>query len=197
MGCALGERPSLADAPTVIGEMTGDSFIDGVLQRLDQVNNSVFTAEYSAILTLTGEQTTVRVAQSSPTRHSVTIGNVRYLTEESTTRTCDIDTGACEPGLDAQRVSDTGVTPEMMFGDLAKRLRFDATAKIGDTTTFTNEIGGQNATCVDVPLARGTTEYCVLDSGVAARYVGADATLDLISYSTRADESLFLTTRNG
>lgn len=192
-GCALGERPSFADSPTVIGEMTGDPNIDGVLERLDRVTEARFTAEYTAIVSRTGASTTVRVAQTSPTRRSVTIGTHRFLSEEGVTRTCDVTTGNCEQGILAQRVSDTGVTPEMIFGDLAKRLRFDATANVGATTTFSREFGGENGTCVDVPLARGTTEYCVLDNGVAARYVGADATLDLVSHSAAPDESLFLT----
>ena len=62
---------------------------------------------------------------------------------------------------------------------------------------FTKQFGDQNGTCVDVPLARGTTEYCALDNGVAARYVGADSTLDLVSYASTPDESLFLTMNQG
>jgi hypothetical protein len=191
-GCALGERPTLAEAPTVVGQMTGDAAIDAVLQRLDAVGTAVFDAEYTALRNLGSATSSVRVAQASATRSSVTIDNVRYLVNGTDMRTCDIDTGACSPGLDAQRISNTGLqTPDVVFTGLAKRLRLDATADVGPSTGSTQTIAGQVATCVDVPLARGTVRYCVLDNGVTAKYSGGDFVLDLVAYSTAPDETLF------
>jgi len=198
-GCALGERPTIAEAPTAIGEMTGDAAIDAVLQRLDRVETAVFTAEYRAVQKMGGTTSTVRVAQTSPTRSSVTIGSVRYLVDGTSSRTCDVSTGACAPGIDSQRISNTGLqTPDVVFEGLAKRLRLDATANVGPTVASQQTIGAQLATCVDVPLANGnivgTAQYCALDDGVVAKYSGADFTLDLVSYAPSGDETLFATT---
>ena len=197
-GCALGERPTLAEAPTVVGQMTGDAAIDAVLQRLDSVSAAVFDAEYTALRNLGAMTSSVRVAQTSPTRSSVTIDNVHYLVDGPTTETCDIDTGACAPGLDPQKISNTGLqTPDVVLAGLAKRLRLDATADVGPSSASTETIAGLVATCVDVPLARGTVRYCVLDNGVAAKYAGGDFVLDLVAYSETPDESLFTRTRPG
>ena len=197
-GCALGERPTLADAPTVVGQMTGDAAIDAVLQRLDSVDAAVFDAEYTALRNLGAMTSSVRIAQTAATRSSVTIDNVRFLVDGATTETCDIDTGACTPGLDPQKISSTGLqTPDVVLAGLAKRLRLDATADVGPATASTETIAGLVATCVDVPLARGTVRYCVLDNGVAAKYAGGDFVLDLVAYSETPDESLFTQTRAG
>ena len=201
-GCALGERPTLAEAPTGTGEMTGDAAIDSVLQRLDTVSSAVFTGEYSAVQMMGGATSTVRVAQSSPTRRTVTVGDVRYLVEGTSSQTCDVTTGACAPGLNAQRISNTGLqTPDVVFDGLAKRLRLDATANVGPTTASEETIGGERATCVDVPLANGSlvgaARYCALDNGVVAKYSGADFTLDLVSYAPMVDEGLFATSNTG
>ena len=197
-GCALGERPSLAESPTVEGTKTGDAYIDAVLSRLDIINNAVFTAEYRTVALFGGQETTVRAVQTAADRHAVTIGNWRFITEGTSQQTCNIDTGECEEGIVNERVSDTLVFPEMIVGgDLAKRLRRDAPVKVGETTTFVQPMAGYNSTCVDVPVDGGTKEWCALDNGVIARYVAGDISIDLISYSPTPDESLFLTTRNG
>ena len=197
-GCALGERPTLAETPTVAGQMTGDAAIDAVLQRLDSVSAAVFDAEYTALRNLGAKTSTVRVAQTSPTRSSVTIDNVRYLTDGAATETCDINTGACTPGHDAQPISNTGLqTPDVVLAGLAKRLRLDATADVGPATASTETIAEQVATCVDVPLARGTVRYCALDNGVAAKYAGGDFVLDMVTYSDTPDEALFTEARVG
>jgi hypothetical protein len=97
----------------------------------------------------------------------------------------------CTPVLNAAAVSDTGVTPEFVFGDIAKRLRRDANARIAPATVSTVEIAGQQATCVDVALSGGTKQYCALANGVLARFLGADVTVDLTSYQPTADTALF------
>jgi hypothetical protein len=193
-GCALGERPTMAEAPTVVGQMTGDAAIDAVLERLDRVEAAVFGAEYSAVQNMGGATSAVRVAQTAPTRSSVTIGDVRYLVDGTDTRTCDITTGACAPGIDAQKISNTGLqTPDLVFDGLAKRLRLDASARVGTSTASSETIAGQLATCADVTLTRGTVRYCVLDSGVIALYAGGDFRLDLTVYSPTPDELQFQT----
>jgi hypothetical protein len=194
--CALGKRPTLEATPTAVGTMTGDEAIDGVLIRMDGVGDSVFTAEYTALLAFGGTTSSVTVTQdgSAPPslRRSVTIGDVRYISTNAATSTCSVAVIACSDGIDAARVSDTGVTPEFTFGDMAKRLRRDAVARIGTTTASTREIAGTTATCVDVPVTGGTKQYCVFDTGALARFVGGDVTIDATSFVLTVDESLFL-----
>ena len=84
----------------------------------------------------------------------------------------------CDSGIDASRVSDTGVTPDFVFGDMAKRLRRDGAARVGTPVASTRQIAGAAATCVDVPVTGGTKQYCAFDDGVLARYVGGDLTID-------------------
>ena len=98
-------------------------------------------------------------------------------------------------GIDAQAVSNTGVTPDIASGDVAKRLRRSATAVIGPTLPSTPEIAGQAALCVDVPLSGGTAVYCALSSGALARLNGGDLTVELTTYAAVADEAQFATTR--
>jgi hypothetical protein len=197
-GCAVGERPTMAEAPTAAGEVTGDPLIDEVQRRLDAVGTAQLNAEYTAVRRMGSVASTVRVAQTSPTRRSVTIGEIRYLTDGEATTTCDLAAGTCEVGIDAQRISDTGLqTPDVVFDGLARRLRLDATAKVGPSSATTTSIAGATAACVDVPLTAGTARYCALDNGVIARYSGGDFSLDLVSYAPAADETLFSTTRDG
>lgn len=193
-GCMTGERPSFNTAPTAAGVATGDAAIDAVLARYDAVGTAVFTASYTATLLFGGTVTEVRVAQAGPQRRSVTIGDVRFLTDGSTTRTCVLSTGSCTDGITAQAVSDTGVTPDVASGDMAKRLRRSATAKTGATTPSTPEIAGQPALCVEVPLGDGVAVHCALASGALARFTAADVAIELTAYAAVADEALFTPT---
>lgn len=188
--CALGERPYFDDSPTIVGTATGDTAIDAVLDRLDAVGGSMFTASYDSTLRYGGVESTAEVTQVGP-RRSVTIGKVRYVNDGGSTRTCVLDTGVCEDGIQAAAVSNTGLTPEFVFGDMAKRLRRDAQARIAPSVASTTEIAGMQATCVDVQVSGGTKQYCVLDDGVIARFVGADVELELQRYLPSADETLF------
>lgn len=193
-GCMTGERPTLNTAPTAAGMATGDEAIDTVLAKLDAYAGAVYTADYTATVLFGGTVTAVSVAQSAPDRRSVTIGDVRYLTSAGTARTCVLTTGACTDGTDPQPVSDTGVTPDVASGAIAKRLRRAASAKVGATTASTPEIAGQPATCVEVPLGDGSAIYCVLVDGALARFASADVTIELTRYVPDADEALFTTT---
>lgn len=190
-GCMTGERPSFEDSPTVVGTMTGDMAIDTVLTKFDEVREAVFTVEYTGLLGFGGTTSSMQVTQTGPTRRSVTIGDVRYLTDNATTQTCRVSTGQCESGVNAALVSDTGLTPEFIVGDLAKRLRRDASSRIGDTVGRVETVAGQDATCVEVPVDGGTKVYCTLGNGVATSFVGGDVTLTLDRYTPTATTAWF------
>jgi hypothetical protein len=195
-GCALGERPTIEDTPTAVGTMTGEPAIDAVLDRFDAAPSAMFTADYTAILAFGGTTTAVAVTQDgrdpAATRRAVTIGDVRYITAPAGTSTCSVAAATCTSGIDAARVSDTGVTPEFASGDMAKRLRRDAVARIGTPTASTMEVAGATATCVDVPVTGGTKQYCAFDDGALARFVGGDVTIDVNSYRPTVDDAQFV-----
>lgn len=190
-GCALGQRPYFEDSPTVVGTSTGDPAIDSVLTLLDQVDSATFTATYSVQLLFGGVTTDAAVTQGvdSSTR-SVTLGTIRYITDAAGSRTCRIDVGSCADGIDAAAVSNTGLTPEFVFGDMAKRLRRDAASRIGAGVPSTLDVAGNSATCVDVPVTGGVKQYCALADGVLAKFVGADVLVDLSTYRTEIDPAL-------
>jgi hypothetical protein len=195
-GCAVGQRPTIRDTPTAVGLMTGDAAIDAVLTTMDSVNAAVFTAHYTSVLAFGTTTSSVAVTQDghdrTALRRSVTINDVRYITVPDGDSTCSVSTGECTDTIDAARVSDTGVTPEFVFGDMAKRLRRDAVARIGTPLASTRDVAGASATCVDVPVTGGTKQYCAFADGVLARFVGGDVTIDVTSYATTVDESLFV-----
>jgi hypothetical protein len=185
--CATGLRPYFEDTPTVVGTTTGDPAIDAVLGLYDQVDFVTFTASYDVQLLFGGVTTAASVTQStSPSGREVTIGTVRFTTDASGTRTCRLDAGTCAEGIDAAAVSNTGVTPEFAFGDMAKRLRRDAASRVGAGVPSTIDVAGLTATCVDVPVAGGTKQYCSLADGVLAKFVGADVLIDLTEYRPEA-----------
>jgi hypothetical protein len=188
--CGLGERPYFENSPTAVGTETGDPAIDAVLELLDAVGGAEFTGSYQSTLLFGGVVSAAQTTQVGP-RRSVTIGKVRYLYDGGSSRTCVLDTGVCDDGIQAAAVSNTGLTPEFAFGDMAKRLRRDAVAKVGPSVASVEEIAGASATCVDVSVSGGTKQYCVLGDGAIARFLGADLELELISYSTSVDETLF------
>ena len=195
-GCALGQRPTIEETPTAVGTMTGDAAIDAVLSRMDQVQSAMFTADYTAVIAFGSTASSISVTQDgrdpSNMKRSVTIGDVRYISQGGTSSTCSVITAECSNGIDAAKVSDTGVTPDFAVGDMAKRLRRDAVVRVGAATASTREVPGGTATCVDVPVTGGVKQYCVFDDGVLARFVGADVTVDVTGYRQVVDESLFV-----
>jgi hypothetical protein len=190
-GCMLGQRPRFGQHSTATGTMTGEVAIDAVLTRLDRVANAVFSADYNAVLNYGGVRSDVHTTQSSQSRRSTTIGDIRYIIDATGQRSCVVSTATCTSEINAALVSDTGVTPDFIFGDVAKRLRRDAAARISTPVASTLRVGSQNATCVDVPVTNGTKGYCVLDNGVLARFNGGDVTVDLVVYRETVDESAF------
>ena len=76
------------------------------------------------------------------------------------------------------------LTPWMESPSFADRLHVDANRNIGPAEGRLDTIAGQPAACADVPVVGGTVSYCALDAGVVGRYLGADVTIELTSFST-------------
>ena len=186
-GCITGERPTLASGPVT----TGDAAVDEVLIRLDTAPRSTFSGGYE-VLTREGDLlTSVAVAQEGSERRAVTIGEIRFLFEDSSMATCDLSGGTCSDTIDADLVSDTQLTPDFYATGAAARLRQDAEARAGPTVAAVEDIAGNPATCVTVPLEDDSSTYCALDSGPLARLDAADLQIDLSSWSGSIDESAF------
>ncbi|MFT3855842.1 MAG: hypothetical protein QM733_24415 [Ilumatobacteraceae bacterium] len=189
-GCFTGKRPSFADDQFSAGKPTGDAAIDAVLAKLDLATNHppTFTATYDIVVRFGNLDKTATVAVDGRNR-SVTMGDVRYVQTPDVVETCRGTT--CTTGLDAAAFSDSMLTVDFAIADAAKRLRLDAAAKIGPTATRTEQVAGQEATCVDVVQSTGTASYCVLDAGVLAKLTDADVYVTLTSFAATVDPSLF------
>jgi hypothetical protein len=194
--CATGERPSFEDdqetAPLV---SSGNTDIDTVLALLDAVDDSEFTAGYTIETKFNTVSSTGLVVQATGRRRSVTVTNpersVRFITDGSDERTCDLLTAQCEPSLNDARISDTQL-PHTFYGPaFARRLRADAERRIDDPKLYDKAIAGQDATCVDVVVNGGTKTYCALSSGPLAEFIGADVTIELTSYTPQPDTTKF------
>jgi len=186
-GCVTGERPTLANAAAT----TGDAAADAVLQRLDRAAGATFTAAYRVDTSRDGVTTSASVSQEGPTRRSVTIGEVQYLSTGDGTSTCTT-LGGCADGLDPTRVSDLQVTPTLDAASPAARLRADVPRATGPPVASTETIAGQPAVCVTVPLVPTGTTVCALDSGPLARLVAADVRVELTSFTATVEEAAFV-----
>jgi hypothetical protein len=194
-GCFTGKRPSVADNPFPPGVMTGDPAIDQVLTQLDTTNVGPYTADYT-VLTKFGNVTRPASVSVDHGRRSVTVGDVRFLTATSSSQTCLLNgQNPCSASIDPARISDTQVTPDFYAADAAKRLRRDAAAIIGKPISHVENLAGQQATCVDVPLPGGTSVFCVLTGGPLARLDDASVAINLTQFAPTINESLFATTR--
>jgi hypothetical protein len=186
-GCFTGERPTLASGPV----MTGDANVDAVLSRLDKTRTGVFTVGYDILVRFGGVDRAATVVQSGPARRSVTVGQVRFIVDNSETATCNLTDGTCSDTIDAARISDTQLAPDFFATSAAIRLRRDAGARIAPTVASTATIAGQTATCVAVPVTNATETYCALDNGPLARLDAADVKIEMTSFSPTPDESKF------
>jgi hypothetical protein len=186
-GCFTGKRPTLAAGP----ETTGDANVDAVLTRLDKTRIGVFTVGYDILVRFGGTNHTATVVQTGPARRSVTVGNVRFIVDNSDTATCNLESGACSGTIDAARISDTQLAPDFFATSAAVRLRRAVGAKVGPTVPSTATIAGQAATCVAVPVTNATETYCALDDGPLARLDAADVKIEMTSWSSTPDESKF------
>ncbi|HYN32745.1 MAG TPA: hypothetical protein VES40_08975 [Ilumatobacteraceae bacterium] len=190
--CATGQRPSFdADQPRLAP--TGDPGIDAVLDRLDAVGLEKFTAGYTILTRLGGLESAATVVQADNSRRSVTLNDVRYLDGTGNAATCNLTTDECEAAINDARTSDIQVTHDFYGSSIARRLRVDAGRRLDNARAYESTIAGQTATCADVPVSGGTKIYCALDSGVLARYDGADLAIELVTVSDVPDESLFAT----
>lgn len=190
--CATGLRPSFDEEQPPQAD-TGDAAVDAVLQRLDAVDQQQFTADYTILTRLGSLNSTATVVQADNSRRSITVNQVRFVNGPGITATCDLATGECEASINDARTSDVQVSHDFYGVSMARRLRVDAGRKIDNATAHQETIAGQAATCADVPVSGGVKTYCALDSGVLARYDGADLLIELTSFSDTPDESKFAT----
>jgi hypothetical protein len=196
-GCFTGERPTLAHEPTT------SPAVDAVTDRVSSLGDAVYTADYDVVTAFDGQTTSARASQSGPSRRSLTIGDVRYIVDGSSTRTCTVSTGQCVDTIDASRVSDVQMNPDFFGTSLTARIRHDAEVAVGEPTASTEDVLGQTATCTAIPVAglggaqesRATNTYCVLDNGVLARLDAGDVDVTMTAYEPGADAALF--TPNG
>jgi FlaG/FlaF family flagellin (archaellin) len=191
-GCFTGKRPYFSDTETFPpGSSSGDPAIDAVLARLDNPTTGPATAAYN-VLTKYGNTTTPALLALSPGKRSITVGNTRFIQTETTAVTCTEDRSIpCVDGFDPQRISDTLVTVDFYAADTAKRLRRDASAKLGPAVGHEDVIAGQQATCVDVPVVGGTAVYCAVASGLLAKLDDGDVAITLTLYGDSVDAAAF------
>lgn len=192
--CFTGERPYFVEEPCAPAN-TGEPAVDQLIARMFAADATTtgYTARYSVLLRF-GNTTTPAAAAIGNGRRSVTIGDVRYLTDDGRALTCTVSTGNCAQGLEPTRVTDTGATIEFYGADAARRLCRDASATLGPSTIRTDTIADQPVDCADLPLPGGTATYCVLASGAVASIVDGDVIVTLDSFAPTIDESLFAET---
>lgn len=182
-GCALGERPTLEAADVITDPAT-----QTVVERLDRNPIVDFTATY-AITPTSATDSTIATITSDRGVVTTQIGNVIYRTDTAgATTTCQTGGTDCTDGADDARISNLGVTHQFWSASARQRLVTDAARRIGTSTGTTDTIAGQSSVCVAIKLpssieAVGTVSYCALDQGVLGRYIGADATIELTSFS--------------
>ena len=180
--CVTGPRPTLTDP-----EPVDDGAAAPVIERLDRAPVGDFTAVY-AITPSAAAAATVATVSRHGNELRAQIGDVVYTTNGVTTTTCDVDGGACEDYANETRISNLGITHQFWGPAFRQRLAVDSGRRIGTSTGTVETIAGQSAACVAVTLpssigATGTVNYCALDQGVLGRYVGADATIELTSFT--------------
>ena len=180
-GCITGQRPALVSVPVV-----DDAAAQVVLERLGRASAVPFTATYDIIPSTTGETTKATVRQLDDQRR-VTIGNVDYLIDSGSGRTCRLDDGGCVDRLDDALVSNLNVTHRFWSDGIADRLTIDAARRVGFSEGHTETIADRPAACADVPVLGGVVVYCALDAGILARYFNADVSIELTSFTNDVD----------
>ena len=191
-GCFTGARPSFDDEDPLQTE-SGDEAVDAILERLDAVAPTQFTAQYEILTRLGGLDSEATVVQADNSRRSITINDVRFIDSADLIATCDLTSGECEATLNDARVSDLLLSHEFYAKSFARRLRVDANRRVGDTNGYTITQADQQVLCVDIPVSGGTVTYCALDSGPLARYDGNDLFIQMTSVTDVPDESKFAT----
>jgi len=191
-GCFTGARPSVTTEPFAPGTTSGDPAVDAVLKQLDAVNPGPYTADYTVLTKFGNTSRPAQVAVTPPANRSVTVGDVRFLNVAGTTQTClKNKPDQCSKTIDPQRISDSQITPDFYARDAAKRLRRSAIARIGTPIAHNDQIAGQPATCVDIPVTGGVTTYCALTNGPLARLEDGAVSINLTQFSNDADPASF------
>lgn len=180
-GCITGERPELMPVPVV-----DDAAAQVVLERLGRASAVPFTATYDIIPTTTGATTKATVRQLDD-RRRITIGDVDYLIDSGSGRTCRLDDGGCVDRIDDALVSDLNITHRFWSDGIADRLTIDAARRVGFSEGHTETIADRPAACADVPVLNGVVVYCALDAGILARYFNADVSIELTSFTNEVD----------
>lgn len=185
-GCFTGERPTLAHEPT-----TGSPAVDAIIDRVNSLGEATYTADYDVVTAFDGKTTPAWASQSGAGRRSLTIGDVRYIVDGTSNRTCTVSTGECVDTIDPSRVSDVQMNPDFFGTSLTARIRHDAEVAVAPPTASTEDVLGQPATCAAIPVDNATNTYCVLDNGVLARLDAGDVDVTMTAYEPGADAALF------
>jgi hypothetical protein len=185
--CATGPRPTLVDQPTAT-----DAVAQAVLDRLERASSATFTADYEITPSLTGQPTHATVIQEGA-QQRVTIGDVDYFTDGTTSRTCAVGGTDCVDSIDEARISNLSVTSKFWGPSVVSKLELDSARSVDATTGRTDTIANRPATCADVHVPSidgvGSVTYCAVDDGVLARYFGADVSIELTSFVPSVDET--------
>lgn len=184
-GCATGERPTLLDVP-----MVEDPAIAQVLDALSVAEDREFSAEYVITTNFGGGSVSATVVHEQ-TRWSVTIGNVRFLSDDSGQRTCDLTASTCRSGLDDTAVSNTQVTHQFWSRAMVNRLRTDSERNVAPARGSEAVQAGEPAVCVIVPVLGGEKTYCALVVGPLSLYGGPDVTIELVGWSNDINPDYF------
>jgi hypothetical protein len=184
-GCVTGQRPVLEPVPVI-----DDEAAEVVLDRLARAGSVPFTATYDIIPSTTGVTTTAVVRQLDG-RRRVTIGDVDYLIDGGSSRTCRLESDDCDEFVNDALISDLNLTHRFWSDGIADRLVVDASRRTGFSEGRTDTIAGRSAACVDVPVLGGSVLYCALDEGVLARYFNADVSIELTSFTSEVDPESF------
>ena len=185
--CFTGKRPSFSEESNAPGTVTGDDAIDAVLVRLDRASEARFTGDYE-ILTRYGNRTSeAEVVQAAPNRRAVTIGDVEFVIDGKSTKTCRTEDGECVQQVEDSYVSDLQVTHRFYAESAAAKLRQAASDRLGDGTGSRRKIAGRSARCVKVEVTGGSKQFCALDTGVLALLDDAAVQVTLTAYSKDVD----------
>jgi hypothetical protein len=185
--CATGQRPTLVEQAVVT-----DTVAQAVLDRLERGSSATFTADYEITPSLTGQPTRATVMQLG-SQQRVTIGDVDYFTDGTSSRTCAVGGTDCVDSIDDARVSNLSVTSKFWGPSVVSKLELDTARSVNASTGRTDTIANRPATCADVHVPSidgvGSVTYCAVDDGVLARYFGADVSIELTSFVPSVDES--------
>ena len=174
------------------GSTTGEPTVDAVLNLLERPLATSFTVEYTIDRKL-GAITAGATVAHGPLATSVTVRNVRFLLDDTSPRTCDLTARSCEDTVVDARVSDLGIGARFWRDSPARALRVTAARRSGPPAASTPMVGGQPATCVDVPVGAGVERYCALASGVIARWDTAYVDIEATSTRPTFDQEAFAT----